>query len=301
MSRTSLLVAILLLAAAAAAHAPSLVRDLRRRQPAHARGRRSRNFAGPTRTRGCSSTSPPRTAARRSGRSSTGRSTCCRAKAGRGRRSSPAIACGSKCIPRTTAAPLGQVHRLRVCGRGDGSGSAERLHARHDYARAAAAAGADDRRGRAQLQRHLGERERRHPLRYRATSRDEQQPPLKPEYMARWRQRAADAAAGRSTADPTAACLPAGFPRFLDMVFPGEILQAEHQLNWYAEFGEATVRIYLDGRAPPADLAAELLRLHDRALGRQHARHQDDRPARRHADRYDRAFRTAINSRSRCG
>ena len=86
-----------------------------------------------------------------------------------------------------------------------------------------------------------------------AASRDEQQPPLKPEYMARWRQRAADAAAGRSTADPTAACVPAGFPRFLNMVFPGEILQAEHQLNWYAEFGEATVRIYLDGRARPAD------------------------------------------------
>ena len=86
-----------------------------------------------------------------------------------------------------------------------------------------------------------------------ATPRDEQQPPLKPDFMARWRQRAADAAAGRSTADPTAACLPAGFPRFLGMVFPGEILQAEHQLNWYAEFGEATVRIYLDGRALPAD------------------------------------------------
>ena len=75
-----------------------------------------------------------------------------------------------------------------------------------------------------------------------AASRDGQQPPLKPEYLARWRQRAADAAAGRSTADPTAACVSAGFPRFLNMVFPGEILQAEHQLNWYAEFGEATVR-----------------------------------------------------------
>jgi hypothetical protein len=87
-----------------------------------------------------------------------------------------------------------------------------------------------------------------------APSREQQQPPLKPEYMARWRERAAAAEAGRSTADPTAECLPAGFPRFLNMVLPSEILQAEHQLNWYAEFGEATVRIYLDGRAPPADL-----------------------------------------------
>ena len=86
-----------------------------------------------------------------------------------------------------------------------------------------------------------------------ATSRDEQQPPLKPEYMARWRARAAAAEAGVSTVDPTAECLPAGFPRLLGMVLPSEILQAEHQLNWYAEFGEATLRIYLDGRSPPAD------------------------------------------------
>ena len=38
------------------------------------------------------------------------------------------------------------------------------------------------------------------------------------------------------------------------MVFPGEILQSDHRLNWYAQFGEVTVRIYLDGRQPPADL-----------------------------------------------
>lgn len=87
-----------------------------------------------------------------------------------------------------------------------------------------------------------------------APSRREQRPPLKPEYMARWQQRFADGDAGRSTSDPTAECLPPGFPRFLSMVFPGEILQAEHQLNWYAEWGEATVRIYLDGREPPPNL-----------------------------------------------
>jgi len=87
-----------------------------------------------------------------------------------------------------------------------------------------------------------------------APSRGEQQPPLRAEYMAKWQQRATDAEAGLSTNDPTAQCLPAGFPRFLNMVFPGEILQADHQLNWYAEFGEATLRVYLDGRAPPPDL-----------------------------------------------
>jgi hypothetical protein len=80
-----------------------------------------------------------------------------------------------------------------------------------------------------------------------------QMPPLRPPYMAQWEQRWADADAGLSTTDPTAECLPAGFPRFLSMVLPGEILQAEHQLNWYAEWGEATLRIYLDGREPPPD------------------------------------------------
>ena len=88
----------------------------------------------------------------------------------------------------------------------------------------------------------------------RTNSRRDQEPPLKPEYLAGWKQRWADADAGKSTTDPTARCIPPGFPRFLTMVLPGEILQAEHQLNWYAEFAEATVRVFLDGRAPPADL-----------------------------------------------
>lgn len=87
-----------------------------------------------------------------------------------------------------------------------------------------------------------------------SATRRGQMPPLRPEYMARWQQRWADADAGRATTDPTARCLPPGFPRFLTMVLPGEILQAEHQLNWYAEFDEATVRVYLDGREPPDDL-----------------------------------------------
>jgi hypothetical protein len=87
-----------------------------------------------------------------------------------------------------------------------------------------------------------------------APSGREQQPPLRSEYLAQWHQRFAAADAGLSINDPTASCLPPGFPRFLSMVFPGEILQAEHQINWYAEWGESTVRIYLDGRTPPADL-----------------------------------------------
>jgi len=88
----------------------------------------------------------------------------------------------------------------------------------------------------------------------RTRSRRDQEPPLRPEYMDQWLQRWADADAGEATTDPTALCIPAGFPRFLTMVLPGEILQARHQLNWYAEFGEAVVRVYLDGREPPEDL-----------------------------------------------
>ena len=85
-------------------------------------------------------------------------------------------------------------------------------------------------------------------------SRRGQTPPLRPEYQAQLDQRWADADAGKATTDPTARCIPPGFPRFLTMVLPGEILQAEHQLNWYAEFAEATVRVYLNGREPPEDL-----------------------------------------------
>ena len=85
--------------------------------------------------------------------------------------------------------------------------------------------------------------------------RREQMPPLKPEYMAAWLQRRADADAGKSTNDPTSQCIPAGFPRFLGMVYPGEILQTEHQINWFAEWGESTVRIFLDGRPQPENLA----------------------------------------------
>ena len=85
-------------------------------------------------------------------------------------------------------------------------------------------------------------------------TRSEQSPPLRPEYMASWKERQANADAGRSTNDPTALCIPAGFPRFLGMVYPGEILQSEHQINWYAEWYEATLRIYLDERPQPDPL-----------------------------------------------
>lgn len=87
-----------------------------------------------------------------------------------------------------------------------------------------------------------------------SVARTDQMPPLRPEYMARWQERLTNAAAGRSTNDPTALCIPPGFPRFLSMVYPGEILQSDHQINWYAEWYEANLRIYLDDRPQPEPL-----------------------------------------------
>ena len=179
------------------------------------------------------------------------RSTCCRGKGGREPRSSPATGSWCEIHPVHDGRPIGRFIDFDFTGEGQQRGESG------DYSRGTIT----------RVQRPepvpMSDAVARNfngiwvnanggiHFETDAPSRSEQKPPLKPEYLARWRQRFADAERGLSTTDPTAACLPAGFPRFLNMVFPGEILQAEHQLNWYAEFGEATVRIYLDGRAPP--------------------------------------------------
>ena len=85
-------------------------------------------------------------------------------------------------------------------------------------------------------------------------SGDLQQAPLTAEFQRLVDEKKALAAQGILAADPTAACTPAGFPRILSMVFPGEILQNENQLNWFAEWNQETVRIYLDGRSAPEGL-----------------------------------------------
>ena len=82
----------------------------------------------------------------------------------------------------------------------------------------------------------------------------EQRAPLTPAFQAQLDEKKALAEQGILSADPTAACTPAGFPRLLSMVFPGEILQNDNQLNWYVEWNQETVRIYLDGREAPDDL-----------------------------------------------
>lgn len=84
---------------------------------------------------------------------------------------------------------------------------------------------------------------------------DDQVAPLTPAYQAMVDEKKALADQGILAADPTAACTPAGFPRLLSLVFPGEIIQNDNQLNWYVEWNQETVRIYLDGREAPDGLA----------------------------------------------
>lgn len=80
------------------------------------------------------------------------------------------------------------------------------------------------------------------------------EPPLTPEYAAIYAQHLKNAAEGRPTGDPTAACLPQGMPRIMTMVYPMEIMQNDIQVNIFAEWNEQTRRIFIDGRPhPPAD------------------------------------------------
>ena len=76
--------------------------------------------------------------------------------------------------------------------------------------------------------------------------------PLTPEYKKIFDQRIQDAKDGKPTGDLTASCLPQGMPRIMTMTYPMEIMQNEIQLNIYAEWGEQTRRIFIDGRPHPA-------------------------------------------------
>jgi hypothetical protein len=85
-----------------------------------------------------------------------------------------------------------------------------------------------------------------------ARGQPREKPPLTPEYQKVFEQRIKDAAEGRPTGDPTAACLPQGMPRIMTMTYPMEILQNEIQVNIFAEWNEQTRRIWIDGRPHPS-------------------------------------------------
>jgi len=75
-----------------------------------------------------------------------------------------------------------------------------------------------------------------------------QNPPLTPEYQKIFDRHVANAAAGKPTGDPAAACFPPGMPRLMTMTYPMEITMAADHVAIYAEWQEQTRRIFTDGR-----------------------------------------------------
>ena len=82
----------------------------------------------------------------------------------------------------------------------------------------------------------------------------DQKPPLTPEYMAIWKERMDARARGEPMSDPTAACLPGGMVRLVNLVLPSEIIQTDKMIYWAMEWNNDSIRIYLDGRDLPDDL-----------------------------------------------
>lgn len=80
-----------------------------------------------------------------------------------------------------------------------------------------------------------------------------QNPPLTPAYAKMWDTHLANAAAGKPTGDPTAACLPPGMPRIMTMTYPMEITIGPDRIMVYAEWQEQVRRIFTDGRPLPAE------------------------------------------------
>lgn len=78
-------------------------------------------------------------------------------------------------------------------------------------------------------------------------------PPYRPDYEARYEKRLKDTAAGIGS-DPTAGCLPPGFPRIMGTPYPLEFIVQPGQVTILFEAFSQTRRIFTDGRAHPADL-----------------------------------------------
>jgi hypothetical protein len=79
-------------------------------------------------------------------------------------------------------------------------------------------------------------------------------PVLKGEYAQALAARQAAAAAGKPFDEPTAHCLPQGVPRFWSGPYAFEFLQTAREIHISQEWNQQTRRVYLDGRAHPADL-----------------------------------------------
>lgn len=79
-------------------------------------------------------------------------------------------------------------------------------------------------------------------------------PPYKPHYAAKYRERLEALERGEAWADPTANCVLPGMPRIMNMPYPFEILQTPGRVTILAESMHDVRRIFTDGRAHPEDL-----------------------------------------------
>ena len=78
-------------------------------------------------------------------------------------------------------------------------------------------------------------------------------PPYRPEYEARYEKTLKNTAAGIGS-DPTAACLPPGFPRIMGTPYPMEFIVQPDRVTILFEVLSQVRRIYTDGRPHPQDL-----------------------------------------------
>jgi hypothetical protein len=78
-------------------------------------------------------------------------------------------------------------------------------------------------------------------------------PPYRPDYEARYEKTLKDTAAGIGS-DPTAACLPPGFPRIMGTPYPMEFIVQPDRVTILFEVLSQVRRIYTDGRKHPEDL-----------------------------------------------
>lgn len=78
-------------------------------------------------------------------------------------------------------------------------------------------------------------------------------PPLTPEYRARYAAIVDGLKRGERLNDPTANCLPAGFPWMMNMPYPMEIHQTPTKITIIAEWMGQTRRIYIGAPLPAED------------------------------------------------
>jgi len=80
-------------------------------------------------------------------------------------------------------------------------------------------------------------------------------PPYRPEYEARYEKKLKDTNEGRAS-DPTAACVPPGFPRIMGTPYPLEFVVEKGRVMMLFEAYSQVRRIYTDGTKHPDDLDA---------------------------------------------